>query len=82
MTGGHMKNVQISFDEDLLRSVDSLATSARLSRSAIVREALQRWIKDRKIKEFEEEWIRKLKKNPDDTQESEAWMTIEQWGDQ
>lgn len=77
-----MKNVQISFDEDLLRSVDSLATSARLSRSAIVREALQRWIKDRKIKEFEEEWIRKLKKNPDDTQESEAWMTIEQWGDQ
>ncbi len=76
-----MKNVQISFDENLLKSVDSLATSIHLSRSAIVREALRRWIKERKIKEFEEEWIRKLKENPDDTQESEAWMKIEQWGD-
>ena len=76
-----MKNVQISFDENLLKSVDSLAASIRLSRSAIVREALRRWIKEKKIKEFEEEWIRKLKENPDDTQESEAWMKIEQWGD-
>jgi len=76
-----MKNVQISFDENLLKSVDSLAASTSLSRSAIVREALRRWIKEKKIKEFEEEWIRKLKENPDDTQESEAWMKIEQWGD-
>lgn len=76
-----MKNVQISFDENLLKSVDSLAASIRLSRSAIVREALRRWIKEKKIKEFEEEWIRKLKENPDDTQESEAWMKIEQWSD-
>ena len=76
-----MKNVQISFDENLLKSVDSLAASTSLSRSAIVREALRRWIKEKKIKEFEEEWIKKLKENPDDTQESEAWMKIEQWGD-
>ncbi len=76
-----MKNVQISFDENLLKSVDGLAASTRLSRSAIVREALRRWIKEKKIKEFEEEWIKKLKENPDDTQEAEAWMNIEKWGD-
>jgi len=75
-----MKNVQISFDETLLKSVDSLAKSTRLSRSAIVREALRRWVKEKEIKAFEEEWIRKLKKNPDDTQESEAWMKSEKWG--
>lgn len=77
-----MRNVQISFDENLLKSVDSLAASIRLSRSAIVRKALRRWIKDQEIKGFEEEWIRKLKANPGDTQESQAWIKIEQWGDE
>ena len=76
-----MKNVQISFDEDLLNEVNSMVASTRLSRSAIVREALRRWIREKEIKKFEDEWIRKLKENPDDTQESKAWIKIEQWGD-
>jgi metal-responsive CopG/Arc/MetJ family transcriptional regulator len=76
-----VKNVQISFDEDLLNEVNSMVASTRLSRSAIVREALRRWIREKKIKKFEAEWIRKLKENPDDTQEANAWIKIEQWGD-
>lgn len=76
-----MKNVQISFDEDLLNEVNSMVASTRLSRSAIVREALRRWIREKKTKKFEDEWIRKLKENPDDTQEANAWIKIEQWGD-
>ena len=76
-----MKNVQISFDEDLLNEVNSMVASTRLSRSAIVREALRRWIREKEIKKFEDEWIRKLKENPDDTQEAKAWIKIEQWGD-
>ncbi len=76
-----MKNVQISFDEDLLNEVNNMVASTRLSRSAIVREALRRWIREKEIKKFEDEWIRKLKENPDDTQESKAWIKIEQWGD-
>ena len=76
-----MKNVQISFDEDLLNEVNSMVASTRLSRSAIVREALRRWIREKEIKKFEDDWIRKLKENPDDTQEAKAWIKIEQWGD-
>ncbi len=76
-----MKNVQISFDEDLLNEVNSMVASTRLSRSAIVREALRRWIREKEIKKFEDEWIKKLKENPDDTQEAKAWIKIEQWGD-
>ena len=76
-----MKNVQISFDEDLLNEVNSMVASTRLSRSAIVREALRRWIREKEIEIFEDEWIRKLKENPDDTQEAKAWIKIEQWGD-
>ena len=80
--GVSMKNVQISFDENLLETIDSLALSARLSRSAIVREALRYWIKKQEIQEFEEAWIRKLNQNPDNdnAQESEAWLSVETWG--
>jgi len=76
-----MKNVQISFDENLLNSVDNIAASSQLSRSAVVREALKNWIRQREIQAFENDWIRKLKENPDEIADSEAWMDAEQWGD-
>ena len=39
-----MKNVQISFDENLLDAVDRFAASAKISRSAIIRKALSDWL--------------------------------------
>ena len=47
-----MKNVQISFDENLLKNIDRIAASYKLSRSAMAREALQCWIRQRDIQEF------------------------------
>jgi len=76
-----MKNVQISFDENLLKIIDRIAASCQLSRSAMVREALENWVRQREIQEFEEAWIRKLKENPDDITDSETWLHAEQWGD-
>ena len=76
-----MKNVQISFDENLLNTVDNIAASSQLSRSAVVREALKNWIRQREIKAFENDWIQKLKENPDEIEDSEAWMDAEHWGD-
>ncbi len=77
-----MKNVQISFEENLLESIDSIASSSQLSRSAIVREALRNWIKQREIREFERKWIRKLKEHPQDAVNTEAWMDVEKWEEQ
>ncbi len=77
-----MKNVQISFDENLLKTVDRIAASYQLSRSAMVREALENWIRQREIQEFEKAWIRKLKENRDDITDAEPWLLTEQWGDQ
>ena len=74
-----MKNVQISFEENLLKSIDSIASSSQLSRSAIVREALRNWIKQREIQKFERKWIRKLKERPQDAVNTEAWMDVEKW---
>ena len=76
-----MKNVQISFDENLLNTLDNIAAASQLSRSAVVREALKNWIRQREIQAFENEWIRKLKQNPDEISDSEAWMNAEHWGD-
>ena len=56
-----MKNVHISFDEELLATVDRFAASSQLSRSAVVREALKSWIRGKQVEAFEDEWIRKLK---------------------
>ena len=77
-----MKNVQISFDENLLKTIDRITASDKLTRSAVVREALENWIRQREIQEFEEAWIRKLKEIPDDITDSETWLQAEQWGDQ
>ncbi len=77
-----MKNVQISFDEELLKTIDRFATSSRLTRSAVVREAVKTWIRQKEIKEFEDDWINKLKESPEDLDDSEAWMKAEEWSDE
>ena len=77
-----MKNVQISFDEDLLKTIDQFAASSQLTRSAAVREAVKTWIRREEIKKFENEWIRKLNENPEDLEDSEAWIKAEKWGDE
>jgi metal-responsive CopG/Arc/MetJ family transcriptional regulator len=76
-----MKNVQISFDEKLLNTIDDIAASSKLSRSAVVREALKNWKRQREIQAFENDRIRKLKENPDEIADTEAWMNAEHWGD-
>lgn len=77
-----MKNVQISFDEDLLKTIDQFATTAKLTRSAVVREAVKTWIRQAEIQKFEDTWIQKLKDNPEDLKDSEAWSKAEKWGDE
>jgi len=76
-----MKNVQISFDENLLNTIDNIAAASQTSRSAVVRDALKNWIKQKEIKAFENDWIRKLKENRDDISDTDAWMDAEHWGD-
>ena len=53
-----------------------------LTRSAAVREAVKAWIRQEEIKKFEDEWIRKLNENPEDAEDSEAWIKAEKWGDE
>ena len=77
-----MKNVQISFDEQLLKTIDRFATSSKLTRSAVVREAVEIWIRQKEIKEFEDAWIKKLKENPVDPDDPEVWVKAEKWSEE
>ena len=76
-----MKNVQISFDEQLLEEVDRFAANERMSRSAIVRVALKNWLREKEIRQFEEQWIKGLQENPDEAEAAEAWIRAQKWSD-
>ena len=76
-----MKNVQISFDENLLDAVDRLAASAKISRSSIIREAIRHWLREREVREFEQQWIESIKKNSDDSEDAQEWIHAQQWSD-
>jgi hypothetical protein len=48
----------------------------------VVREAVKTWIRQKEIKEFEDDWIKKLKENPVDLDDSEVWLKAEKWRDE
>lgn len=74
-----MKNVQISFDESLLTAIDRIAAESRESRSSIIRKALEFWVRQKEINEFEQQWIQKLKETPDETETTDKWIKTELW---
>jgi predicted transcriptional regulator len=77
-----MKNIQISFDEEILKTIDRLAAVSKQTRSFVVREAVKAWIRQKQVDAFEDEWIQKLKETPQDVKDSDAWIKAEQWGDE
>jgi len=77
-----MKNVQISFDEKTLEGIDRVAAASRKTRSAIIRTAVIAWLDQKKIQDFEEQWIAQLVRNPDELEDSEAWLRTDRWEDQ
>ena len=76
-----MKNIQISFDEDLLVEIDRIISTTGLSFPDIVQDAVRQWLKSRETKKFEEEWIEKLRMNPGTPEDAEKWLPIEHWSD-
>lgn len=74
-----MKNVQISMDEELLAALDKEAKPLKKKRSAIIREAVREWLRQRKVARFENEWIDALRQTPDDDSRAEDWRDVQTW---
>ncbi|MBF0492635.1 MAG: ribbon-helix-helix protein, CopG family [Deltaproteobacteria bacterium] len=71
-------NLQIRLPEELEEQIREFAQQ---SKSSFIREAIQEKLKREKDKKREEQWIKALRKNPEDPQEAKAWMDIEAWGE-
>lgn len=77
-----MKNVQITFDEDMIKDVDRIASLSRTTRSAVIRDAITQWLRQRESKEFEKKWIQCLEENPDDPEDAEKWLEVQEWSEE
>ncbi|RKX87108.1 MAG: hypothetical protein DRP58_03525 [Spirochaetes bacterium] len=78
-----MKNLQISLDSNIITFIEKITKEQHKTRSAVIREAINYWIKHKTIEEFENQWISALQEEePDYTIADKAWMDAEQWDEQ
>lgn len=74
-----VKNLQIALDDESVQTLDALARELQKTRTALVREAIQEWIRRQQIREFEEAWIRAAQQDQTDENLADAWIAAESW---
>ena len=78
-----MKNLQIGLEEDVVDYLDKVAEEQNKTRTAVIREAIDHWIKRTVVEDFEAKWIASLEregaKYPDDG--DDLWAAAEKWGE-
>ena len=77
-----MKTIQMTIDETLLERVDELVEELAISRSAYIRELIEKALEAhhwRELERLDEEGYRKL---PPDDKEVEMWLGVQDWGDE
>ena len=77
-----MKTVQMTLDEDLVKSVDKLVKALDTTRSEFTRKALRDAIKKFNISILEEKHRKGYKNNRTKKEEFEIWETEQAWGDE
>lgn len=77
-----LKTIQMTIDEQLLEEVDDLVKDLDTTRSAFIRELLEKALEAhhwRELERLDEEGYRKF---PPDDEEVEIWFGIQDWGDE
>jgi metal-responsive CopG/Arc/MetJ family transcriptional regulator len=74
-----MKTVQMTLDEDLIASVDKVATRLGTTRSAFTRQALKSALREVRIKELERKHREGYKRKPVRHKEFEVWEAEQVW---
>ena len=74
-----MATIQVILEPELLKAADRVAKSAKINRSALVREALRAHIKRITIREMEERERRAYEKQPQQPDEWEPWLNVAVW---
>lgn len=76
-----MKTVQMTLDENLIKSVDKIAKTIGTTRSAFARDALRMALKRYNIKELEAKHRKGYLKSPVQPGEFSVWEDEQVWGD-
>lgn len=77
-----LKTIQMTLDEGLLEKVDDLVSELATSRSAFIRELLERELKARHWRELERQDEEGYRLLPPDDEEVESWLGIQDWGEE
>ncbi len=77
-----MKTVQMTLDDDLVKSVDKIAKELKTTRSAFTRAALREAIRRFNLKRLEKKHRRGYELHPVDQAEFSVWEDEQDWGDE
>ncbi len=76
----HMKTIQMTIDERLLRLVDKMSRARKTTRSAFIRDALEAKIERERIREKELRHADGYAQKPVVAAEFEVWLNEQDWG--
>jgi hypothetical protein len=76
----HMKTIQMTIDERLLKLVDKMSRARKTTRSAYIREALEAKIERERIQEKERRHADGYAQKPVTAGEFDVWLSEQDWG--
>ena len=76
-----MATIQVVLDDALLELADQVAKRQRINRSALIREALQAYLKKLHYRELERQERAAYEQTPDDLDEARRWERVADWPD-
>jgi CopG family transcriptional regulator / antitoxin EndoAI len=77
-----MKTVQMTLEDELVKSVDQAAKKLHTTRSAFTRSALKEALRNLRTKQMEERHRQGYRKHPASKEEVGVWEKEQEWGDQ
>ncbi|MFC1452439.1 ribbon-helix-helix domain-containing protein [Verrucomicrobiota bacterium] len=77
-----MKTVQMTLDEDLVRSVDRVTKRLQVSRSAFTRDALRESLAKYSVAQKEKKHREGYERRPVAADEFAVWEAEQDWGDE
>jgi len=77
-----MRTIQMTLDDDLVKTVDSVSKQLNTSRSAFTRKALREALSRYNLEQLERKHRQGYERRPVTAEEFSIWETEQAWGDE
>jgi len=77
-----MRTIQMTLDDDLVKTVDRVSKQLRTSRSAFTRKALREALTRYNLEQMERKHLQGYERHPVAADEFSVWETEQAWGDE